>query len=384
MPLPVATHGHTTTEAFLWGLLPDNDRVLERWGREFQVSPRNAFSLLGTPIGEDCAGAVQLVRQERIEHAQQAGDVTWLTDNQISDRLAELRRDATAWLPASETGQFSLAGAQAKTALLYDPDRRRWGFPSGRMPTTHILKPAIHGFDEHDLNEHLCLTTARRLGLSAVVTTVQRFGEQSAVVVRRYDRLRRGDSWLRVHQEDLCQAFGISPVNKYQNEGGPSPERIVQLFRERIHPPERAEEAAWQFVDALALNWLLAATDAHSKNYSLLLAGSQVRLAPLYDIASALPYEIGVQRLKLAMKIGGEYRLQFLGVRNWRKTAASLKLDEQRLLHRVAELADQLPDAFADTCKGESVAELDSSLAPRLQDLVADRAAQCRRWLSTG
>jgi hypothetical protein len=47
----------------------------------------------------------------------------------------------------------------------------------------------------------------------------------------------------------------------------------------------------WRFAGALAFNWLIASTDAHAKNYGLLLAGRQIRLAPLYDIASILPYD---------------------------------------------------------------------------------------------
>ena len=46
MPLASAEHGHARIEAFLWGLLPDNDRVLENWGKRFQVSPRNVFRLI--------------------------------------------------------------------------------------------------------------------------------------------------------------------------------------------------------------------------------------------------------------------------------------------------------------------------------------------------
>jgi len=62
------------------------------------------------------------------------------------------------------TGQFSLAGAQAKTALYFDERTSRWGDPSGAISTTHILKPAIGGLDDHDLNEQLCLSAARLLG----------------------------------------------------------------------------------------------------------------------------------------------------------------------------------------------------------------------------
>ena len=65
----VVGRAHARIEAFLWGLLPDNDRVLENWGRRFQVSPRNVFRLI-THVGEDCAGAVQFVRPERLEPLQ--------------------------------------------------------------------------------------------------------------------------------------------------------------------------------------------------------------------------------------------------------------------------------------------------------------------------
>jgi hypothetical protein len=34
-----------------------------------------------------------------------------------------------------------------------------------------------------------------------------------------------------------------------------------------------------RFADALIWNWVIGGTDAHAKNYSLLLAGDQVRLA---------------------------------------------------------------------------------------------------------
>lgn len=85
----------------------------------------------------------------------------------------------------------------------------------------------------------------------------------------------------------------------------------------------------WRFVDALALNWLIAGTDAHAKNYSLLLAGSQVRLAPLYDVASILPYDIDVLGQELAMKIGGEYRLKVIGARNWQNWASTSRSSSQ-------------------------------------------------------
>lgn len=129
------------------------------------------------------------------------------------------------------------------------------------------------------------------------------------------------------------------------------------------------------------LNWLIAGTDAHAKNYSLLLAGSQVRLAPLYDVASVLPYDIDVMGQKLAMKVGGEYRLKVIAARNWRKVASELKLDESQLMDRLRGLAERLPDAVRDVSRTPDVSDLGSPLPARLVDGVAARCAWYAAWL---
>jgi serine/threonine-protein kinase HipA len=380
MPTAVGSHPDGIISPWLWGLLPDNAQVLARWSREFQVSP-TPFALLSTPIGHDCAGAVRFAlpdqaRQLLADH----GSVTWLTEEEVAQRLRELREDSTAWLGREFTGQFSLAGAQAKTALLYREGR--WGVPTGSAATSHILKPAVAGLDEHDLNEHLCLDAARRAGLVVARTRVGRFEEESAIVVDRYDR-RPGDGQLaRIHQEDLCQALGVHPDRKYQNEGGPGPTDVVGLLRQ-VMPTRAATNAIWRFFDALIWNWLIAGTDAHAKNYSLLLAGEDLRLAPLYDIASALPYGTHERRLKFAMKIGGDYRV-YPHRNTWDAAARELNLDPDAAIERVVALAVRAPDTFSDAAGAPEVAALGRPLPARLVDLVADRAKRCLAILPKG
>jgi HipA-like C-terminal domain len=125
--------------------------------------------------------------------------------------------------------------------------------------------------------------------ISANPASAPMFGDQSAIVVDRYDRYPSGAGFGRIHQGDLCQALAVPPTRKYQNEGGPGPNDIAELLR-RAMPTRFAEQAVRGFADALIWNWLIAGTDAHAKNYSLLLSRGEARLAPLYDIASALPY----------------------------------------------------------------------------------------------
>ncbi|HTZ65540.1 MAG TPA: type II toxin-antitoxin system HipA family toxin [Solirubrobacteraceae bacterium] len=373
MPVSVRAHPDRDITPWLWGLLPDNDRVLARWARDLHVAAK-PFSLLSTPIGHDCAGAVRFAPpEEATQVLERPGTVTWLTEREVAQRLRELREDTTAWLGRDFSGQFSLAGAQAKTALLLEDGR--WGVPSGSAATSHILKPAVQGLHDHDLNEHLCLDAARRAGLIVARTRVARFADESAIVVDRYDRRAVDGQLARIHQEDACQALGRPPDQKYQNQGGPSARDLATLFR-TVMPPRAADDAVRRFLDALIWNWLIAGTDAHAKNYSLLLSGADVRLAPLYDIASALPYGTDEHRLRFAMKIGGDYRVH--PYRNtWPKAAADLGLDTNAVLERVLHLALAAPDAFADAVRAPDVVALDRQLPERLADLVADRVERC-------
>ena len=108
----------------------------------------------------------------------------------------------------------------------------------------------------------------------------------------------------------MCQALPVHPAIKYQNQGGPGPGQIVDLLRANVSG-QRVDQDVATFLDALILNWLIGGTDAHAKNYSILIgAGGLVRLAPLYDIASILAYpDVDPRKAKLAMKIGDTYRL---------------------------------------------------------------------------
>jgi serine/threonine-protein kinase HipA len=265
----------------------------------------------------------------------------------------------------------------------------RWGVPSGRIPTTHILKPPTAEFDGHAENEHFCLRLANSLDLPTAYSEVRFFEDEVAIVVERYDRIVPLQSSnhlniLRVHQEDMCQASGLLPIFKYQNEGGPSPEDILEILA--IHS-SRPEVDCAVFIDALAFNWLIAGTDAHAKNYSILYdgEGGDIRLAPLYDIASALPYEgkLDLQQIKLAMKVGGEYRLRDIGIRQWQKFAAAVPAPFKAdvILERLRHWCEIIPDLAMQTRDRIHAQGLTHALIPRLADAVAARAAACAKAL---
>jgi serine/threonine-protein kinase HipA len=373
MPLAALEHPHDKIEAFIWGLLPDNEFVLDRWAKKFQVSSRSPFALIAN-VGEDCAGAVQFVRPDRLEAVLGTPDaeIAWLTEADIAERLRQLRNDNSAWRRPGDSGQFSLAGAQPKTALLLQDGK--WGVPSGRIPTTHILKPPSAEFDGHAENEHFCLALARAVGLPAATSTVTQFEDEIAFVVERYDRLTTPAGIRRIHQEDMCQAVGVPPMRKYENEGGPGVLRIVDLLRESSSAPE---DDSRTFLDAIALNWLIGGTDAHAKNYSLLIAGgSRVRLAPLYDVASILPYDFDAQRIRLAMKVGDKYRIRDVTARSWEKLSEALGLDAGEVASQVSDLARRVAQTVATIGEDMHGAGMNHQIVERLVERIGAHASK--------
>jgi len=384
MPRAALTHADAAVKAYLWGLLPDNDSVVREWARRFGVS-ENPFALIAH-VGEDVVGAMQFVTEARLDELRAggpaAGSVQWLTEKQMAERLELLHTDKAAWRLGTDTGQFSLPGAQPKTALLYDDVGKRWGVPSGSIPTTHILKPTHTQLDGLPENEHLCLDIAQRIGLPAASSKVVRFESEVAISVERFDRVPTNGRWERVHQEDCCQALGVDPRRKYESQGGPSAVAVAELVRS--YSSQWAQDV-WTFVRSLIYNWLIAGTDAHAKNYAVLIdAGDLVRLAPLYDVASALPYPraIPVQKAKMAMKVGGEYLVRRIGRSHWEELAAAVRLSPEGVVVEAIKIALQLPDCVSDAVTMAHEQGLRHPIITTLKDAIQARAIWCAEGLS--
>lgn len=378
MPMAFQEHGDEKIRPYLEGLLSDNDWILRRWGAQFHVSARNPFTLLAH-VGEDCAGAVQFCRPDRVAELRTEPHpaVRWLDEAEVAATLRELRSENATGRVAADPGYFSLPGAQPKTALLHQDGR--WGVPSGRVPTTHILKPPLGDLDGFAENEHLCLHLAGALGLPVARSEVMKFLDEVAIVVERYDRVAVGGGIARVHQEDFCQALAVPPRIKYEAEGGPGAGAMAAVLRDHSSVPQQDLET---LLDALALNWVIGGTDAHAKNFSVLIAARQVRLAPLYDIASILPYprRIPIQRANLALRVGGEYRLAKIGRRHWERLVREMGLDTEAV-ERVRAVALAVPGRMEEVCAAARAEGITHPIVSVLEEAVRRHAAACLKAL---
>ena len=376
MPLTAREHRHDAINAFLWGLLPDNARTLDHYGRLFSVSARNPVALL-SHIGADCAGAVQFASPDNARQlegpASRHGTIDWLSDDDIATELATVREHGIPGTSRRTVGQFSLAGAQPKMALL--EEKGRWGRPSGRIPTNRILKPPSREFRGFAENEHFCLELAASLSLGSVASRVVTFGDEVAIVVERFDRAVSDGTWVRIHQEDVCQALAVMPTLKYESEGGPGLPDVIALLRDASTSPD---DDLTRFLRATALNWVLAATDAHAKNYALLHSNRAVRLAPFYDILSYLPYtDDRLHRVRLAMKVGSDYLVRRVTRRSWTAFAKRSRIADRVVMDNVTAVLELLPPAIDRVADRTIRGGLNADIIGRLADAIRQRVARC-------
>jgi serine/threonine-protein kinase HipA len=343
MPLrPSQEPYRTGVEAFFDNLLPDNRQIRERIQRRFHTASIGAFDLL-EEIGRDCVGALQLLPKDQTPPNVRQITSERLTTQGVSELLTRslgttFAREETA----DDTFRISLAGAQEKTALLFRDGV--WHRPTGATPTTHILKLPLgvnpQGIDLSTSveNEWLCSEIVRAYGIEVAKCWIETFGEHKTLVVERFDRRLAADGkwYLRLPQEDFCQATATSPGLKYESDGGPGIGTIMDL----LLGSERPAEDRRDFMRTQLMFWMLAAIDGHAKNFSIFLhPGGAYTLTPRYDILSAYPVlghergKLSIQKIRMAMAVQGKnrhYRWNEIHTRHWLETAKRCGFGEMK------------------------------------------------------
>lgn len=251
----------------------------------------------------------------------------------------------------------------------------RWSKPLGATPTTHILKLPLGrvGHTQMDMgqsieNEWLCAQLLRAFGLPVANCSIEQFEDVKVLAVERFDRAWSTDrSWLlRLPQEDMCQALGLPSHLKYEADGGPGMDRILNL----LNGSARAAQDKFNFIKAQFLFWLLRAPDGHAKNFSIhLRAGAQYVMTPLYDVISVYPASgegpklVSPHKVKMAMAVrakNARWKMQEIQPRHWHELAkrhgmAPMGKDSpyeqviQTTTEAIARVKEMLPQNFPET-----------------------------------
>lgn len=322
---------------FFSGLLPDGN-LRRLIAQQYQVSSQNDFALLNA-IGGECAGAIMFAPSQPAAALTELMGVEWLDNSALIDLLGDLPR--RPMLAGRDGIRLSLAGAQDKLPVVFDG--LRIGLPKGGQPSTHILKPAVATVENSVVNECFCMALSQAMSMPTAPSRIFSVEGRKVLLVTRYDRRISSDSGiegqaLRIHQEDFCQALGVVPEMKYQNEGGPDLKACFDLLRKATRP---SAPQVLRLLDAVVLNALIGNHDAHAKNFSLLYDGAAPTLAPLYDVLSTAVYDH--LSPKMAMKLGSKYKFTEVHANHWALFAQEAGLSIAQTKKRVLRLAQELP-----------------------------------------
>lgn len=356
LPLTDKRHKGDVVYNYFDNLLPDSMDIRNRIQARFGAKTNQPFDLLSC-IGKDCVGAIQLTNERTQIDVKKIEGIP-LDEKTIAE---ELRNYRALPLGMSKDREFriSIAGVQEKTALLMH--QRQWQRPVGATPTTHILKLPIGRIDHAGIdlsdsteNEWLCLEILRGFGLPVPAARVEKFEDIKTLVVDRFDRkIADNNSWIiRLPIEDMCQANGVAPALKYENEGGPGIAKIMKLLRSSLH----AEQDRYRFMQTVFLFWLLGAIDGHAKNFSIFLhQGGRFELTPVYDVISAYPLaekrQVEYKDLKMAMALHSKnvhYAWHEIMPRHWFIHSAKVDFPEVQMQKIIGNTADRL-DSVIDT-----------------------------------
>jgi serine/threonine-protein kinase HipA len=385
-------------ENFFDNLLPEDNRIRERARGRFHAASTGAFDLL-TAIGRDCVGAVQLLPPDAPPAGFDRIEYEVLSDEQVERRLV----NATSPLLGDagdlddDSWRISIAGAQEKTALLKVDGK--WCTPKGATPTTHILKLPLglianQRADMTDSvhNEWLCLNILKEVGLPAAEAEVLTFGEQTVLSVERFDRewaTSAGQRWIvRLPQEDLCQALGLPPTQKYEHTDGkgrttgPTMPSVLKVLEGGAKP--RQDVAT--FLLAQMMNWVLGNTDAHGKNFSVFLQrGATYSMTPVYDVISLWPIvgdapnQLKQKAMKLAIPVRTQKTLRKLDdvtPADWFHAADRSGVPDLRDL--VRRIAAEVTPAIQRVCE-----RLPTRFPERLIDKILPRARARAQAIAT-
>jgi serine/threonine-protein kinase HipA len=371
LPLHSGPFTPAQSRPFFEALLPEG-AIRDLIAGELKLAASDSYGLLAA-LGRDCAGALQIVEVKRMSEPP---SVRWLSASDLEELIGELPRRPLGVRPEDGRMRLSLAGVQHKAVLVRDSDGT-FGEPLSGFPTTHILKPELPEppYPALATNEYFCMRLAELCGLSAAPVELRTIAGRACLVVERFDRDRTGWPPTRTHQEDLCQALGLTPDFKYQKQGWalPSYSALADVLDEHSPQPGADRLAGAQ---AALFHFLIGNADAHAKNIGLLYSAGGVRLAPMYDAVCTAAYtELSDE---LALAIGDELDPGRVGVVEWGDLAADFGLNQssfERVRQRLAETVATQAGRLAEAAEAEGWAD---PVLERIRVVIAERAARVR------
>ena len=362
LPLDERTYSAERVWPVFDNLLPDNHEDRHKLAERLNLDNGCVFSLLAA-IGRECVGALEVLRADDPIEQPAKPQGRALETGEIASRIRALGYAPLGIAGGDSDFRMSLSGFQKKTALLFHDGK--WMEPDGATPTTHILKPqmgripttySVLDYTASVQSEHFSMVLCRELGLDVADTQILDLDDDLLVLgIKRFDRVVDDTGRiLRLAQEDMCQAHGIPPDDKYEGSGGIG----IRHCLEMLGSSDNASADIKNFLKAQVVLWVIGSIDGHAKNYSIFLhPGNRFMMAPFYDIITD-QWQRNVEQINtrgfcLSMKVGNKnrYRIDTILPRHFAQTVAKAGLSLDMLHQGMGEIVTGIGSAIETAVK---------------------------------
>jgi len=402
LPFQPSVDGYAVgaVKRFVENLLPEG-RALDITATTYRVSKSNIYALISA-LGTETTGAFRFWRSDEVPPVVAIKPPREVPRDELDKRIAE--RDQIPLAVWDGKVRMSIAGVQDKLMVYLDrplEDGGRLFLVEPPLASTHILKPdPARPVTPHlVVNEHYCMSLARRMKLPVAEVSIYRT-PRPVLVVRRFDRVvvQRVEESVahganeptvrRLHIIDACQASDLPESFKYERNLGSG--EHVRNIREGVSFEtlfERVEQTVNKGVARMTLlrwalfQFLIGNCDAHGKNFSFFVRREGLDPAPWYDLVSVLQYP-GIAH-ELAMAWGDAFSLDEVGAFQMADFAQRCGVDRNLLKREAARLAKlAMEHAPAQALADDYIDKGERAFAGQLRDFVVEQAYRLTRLAS--
>lgn len=388
LTLPEGGHVSSSLKRFIEHLLPEG-RALDVAVSYNRLAKTNVFGLIRA-LGGETAGALRFAGSEA-ETEESACIQREVPLAELDERIA--KRELVPLNVWDGRVRMSVAGLQDKMLVYLEGTMTERGpiylVDGPRLASTHILKPdpGSERTPHLAVNEHFCMSLARRMGLPAAEVGLLRT-PRPVLVVRRFDRLVEGEGQgsearvRRLHIIDACQACDLPVSYKYERNIGNGPDvrhiregmSFEKLFGCIEHIDNKAA-ARLTMLRWVLFQFLIGNSDAHGKNFSFYVR-PRGRLEPAdwYDLVSVLQYKGFDDDLAMAFGDVFDYaQLSPFALADFAKACGIDRGVLQRTAKTMAALA--VPAARAQADSADYIGE-EREFVGRLAEFIEKQAAR--------
>jgi len=355
---------------FLENLIPEG-KGLEDITQFAHISKNNTFAIIKA-IGYDTSGALMFgeadSKDESIFRA--------ISDDEIADRISHIEdKSIVIW---DKKERLSLAGVQEKLPVIIKDGQI--GLGDGLLSSTHIMKFQTKKHAHIVVNELFCMKLAKKINLNVAEVELYRFKEHPVLMVKRFDRVYKGNRVERLHVIDGCQMLDLSSTHKYERNFGSG--RDVKNIREGASFSKLFKSADLCEVPAKAklemLNWsvfnlIIGNSDAHGKNFSFFVNERGIRPTPFYDMLCIIAHK-NVEH-DLAMAYGDEFNPNEVNAYQMREFADDINVNYKLVAQTMNKVSQSILKALEDDFIDKSLFNVDEKVfIDDLKEIVVKRA----------